>query len=111
MTSPDQEPRRNRQLQDYTDRFGRDRPEPRLSRADEQRFAERADEQQGQRRRDQLAELERRVAHAERAIERVREYTAELGPAFARGPLRAIDDHFRRARGLLVGLADGLRSP
>ena len=50
------EPRRNRELQDYTERFGR-QSEGRLSRADERLFAEQADDRDTERAHARVAAL------------------------------------------------------
>lgn len=83
--------------------------EPRVSENAEHAFAAEAEAKREDRRRAQLAELARRIEHAEWAVGAVREYAEQIAPVFARGTLRAIDDHFRRARGHLAGLADALR--
>jgi Xaa-Pro aminopeptidase len=95
----EREPRRDRDLQDYTDRFGRGY-EPRLSRADEQRFADDAEAKREERDRAELAELERRIEHAVRAVDHVR----QLIPPGRRGTERAIVHHMGQARRLLESL-------
>jgi hypothetical protein len=101
------EPRRNRQLQDYTDRFGRE-SEPRLSRDDELVLAARAaaklaaeaadlEKQRLDEDAERAAELERGVTHALLALDRVRELLA--GDA-RRSEARYIDHQCRWLRRL-----------
>jgi len=98
----EREPRRDRDVQDYTDRFGREY-EPRLSRHDEQEFADEAERKREEWQRAEQAELARRVEHALRAID----YVRELIPPGSRGAIRAVDYYMRRAHGLVQSLHPG----
>jgi hypothetical protein len=105
MTVPShpREPRRNRRLQDYSDRFGGE-SEPRLSRTDEQVFADlelarrerdRVDDERHRLARD--AELKRRIAVAIAACDDCRELLVDEEQ-------KGIDHHLRRLRSLLAGI-------